>query len=282
MNPRTNAVRAGIRRGITEHWISLRTPSETAYTVVGLIALALVLWFTRDGELAPGVPVTSFIMPSLLTIQLLMITCYGLAAVVVAEREDGTLIRARSLPDGLRAYATGLLTRIMCEFIESIVLTLFIAAIILGSTFGIDAAGLAVTVGILVLGTIALTTFGLVLGTLFRNPRAVGGWGFVVVGLLAWVSGLLQPLASMPAWVQIIGQGSPLYWIGHALRFAFLPEGAGALEPAGGWQLGIAFAVVAVWAVVGAALAPTVLRRVARRETGSAIEARRQAALQRA
>jgi ABC-2 type transport system permease protein len=277
-----NAVRAGIRRGLTEHWISLRTPSETAFIVIGLAVVGVVLWLNRDAQLAPGVPLTAFIMPSILTIQLLFITCYGLATVVVTEREDGTLIRARSLPNGLRAYSTGLLTRTMCEHVETIVLTLVIAAVILGASFGVDWAGLAVILGMLVLGTIALTTFGFVLGTVFRNPRSVGGWGFLAVGALAYVSGLVQPLVTMPAWVQVIGQGSPLFWIGQGFRWAFLPAEAGAMEPGGSWQLGIAFAVVAAWAVVGLVLAPRLLRRVARRETGSAVEARRQAALQRA
>ncbi|GAA1838220.1 ABC transporter permease [Agromyces salentinus] len=281
-NANANAIRAGVRRGLIEHWISLRTPSETAFMVIGIAVIGVVLWVNRDSEIAPGASLNSFILPSIITIQLLFITCYGLATVIVTEREDGTLIRARSLPNGLRAYSTGLLTRTMCELVEMMVLTLVIAAIILGSSFDVGPAGVAVILGMLVLGTVALTTFGFVLGTVFKNPRSVGGWGFLVVGALAYVSGLVQPLVSMPAWVQVIGQGSPLFWIGQAFRWAFLPPEAGAMEPGGDWQLGIAFAVVAAWAIVGLVLAPRLLHRVARRETGSAIEARRQAALQRA
>jgi len=39
--------------------------------------------------------------------------------------------------------------------------------------------------------------------------------------------------------------------------------------------------VLGVWAVLGLVLAPMVLRRMARRESGSAVDARRQKALQR-
>jgi ABC-2 type transport system permease protein len=276
------AVRAGLRRGLTEFGISLRTPSDVVFILIGLVAVGVALWLYRDAEAAPGVPLTWFILPSILTIQLVFIAGYGLATVVVTEREDGTLLRARTLPRGLPVYASGVVTKTLAELVCTFVPTLVIAAILLGGRFGLDAVDLAIVLAMLVLGTLALTPFGFVVGTVFRNPRSVSGWGFLVVGLLAFVSGLVQPLASLPVWVQPLGLALPLYWIGHALRGAFLPGELGAFEVFGDWQFGLAFLVVGSWAVVGLLLAPRLLRRVARRETASGIELRRQAALQRA
>ncbi|WP_308797072.1 ABC transporter permease [Agromyces silvae] len=282
MNPNLNAVRAGLRRGLTEFWISMRTPSESSFMLIGIVAVAVVFWLQRGVELMPGVPTAAFIVPSVLTIQLLFVACYGLATVVVTEREDGTLIRARTLPTGLRAYTTGLTTRTMAELVVTVGLTLVIVAALVGPELGLDAAGIVVIAGMFVLGTIALTTFGMVIGTMFRNPRSVGGWGFFVLAAFVFVSGLIQPLASLPVWVQVIGVITPIYWIGHGMREAFLPPELAMLEIGGEWQLWLAFAVVGAWAVVGAILAPMLLRRVARRETASALGARREAAMQRA
>ncbi|GAA1766048.1 ABC transporter permease [Agromyces humatus] len=277
----TIALRAGIRRGLTEFGISLRTPADVLFIVFGLVIVGVVLWLNRDAEAAPGAPLAWFILPSILTIQLLFVTAYGLATVIVTEREDGTLLRARSLPTGLPVYSVGVTARTLAELVCTFVPTLAIAAAVLGGALGLDALGLATVLAMLVLGTVALLPFGFVIGTVFRNPRSVGGWGFLAVGAVAFASGLIQPLATLPAWVQPIGLALPLFWIGHVLRGAFLPAELGTLEFGGGWHFGLAFAIVAAWAIVGLVLAPHLLRRIARRETASAIELRRQAALQR-
>lgn len=281
MNAKVNAVRAGIRRGVIEFGISLRTPSEALFMLIGVGAVTTVLWVSRDDELAPGVPSVAFIVPSILTVQLAFVACYGLATVLVTEREDGTLIRARSLPTGLRAYSTGLTTKTLAELVATVGVTLVIVAVMLGPRLGLDLGDVAIIAGMFVVGTIALTTFGIVIGAAFRNPRSVSGWGFLILGALVFAAGLVVPLASLPVWVQIIGQATPLYWIGHGMREAFLPVEMAAIEIGGVWRPGLAFAIVGAWAVAGLVLAPTVLRRVARRETGSLLEARRDAALQR-
>ncbi|MWB99900.1 ABC transporter permease [Agromyces seonyuensis] len=276
------ALRAGTRRGLTEFGISLRTPGDVLFIVLGVVVVGVVLFLLRDAEVATGVPTAWFVIPSVLTIQLAFISTYGLASVVVTEREDGTLLRARALPAGVPTYAIGVTVRTLAELVCTVVPTLVIAAIALGGGFGLDPLGAAFVLGVLVLGTVALTPLGIVLGTLFRNPRSVGGWGFLILGAIAFASGLIQPISTLPPWVQPIGLALPLYWIGHALRSAFLPAEFGAIEATGAWQPGLAVAIVAAWAVVALLLAPRLLRRVARRETGSAIEARRQAALRRA
>ncbi|MEV1131478.1 ABC transporter permease [Agromyces sp. NPDC049794] len=281
MKAPASAVRAGVRRGFTEFGISLRTPSEASYIGVGVVIVAVVLWLNRGAELAPGVPTGAYVLASVLTIQLVFVSGYGLGTVIVTEREDGTLLRARSLPTGILAYATGATTRTLAELLTTIGLTLVIAAVLLGPSLGLDWADLAVVVGMLIVGIVALTTIGFVIGSVFRNPRSVGGWGFLAVGALAWFSGLIQPLASLPWWSQAIGQATPLYWVGLALRSAFLPDELAMLEISESWRLPLAFAVVSAWAVVGLILAPVLIRRVARRETVAAIEARREAALQR-
>jgi ABC-2 type transport system permease protein len=281
MNANANAVRAGIRRGLIEFGISWRTPSEASFMVIGIATVAAVLWINRDEELATGVPSIAFIVPSILTIQLVFVACYGLATVMVTEREDGTIIRARSLPTGLRAYATALTTKTMAELVVTVGVTLVIVAVMFGRALGLDLGDAAIVLGMFVLGTIALTTLGMVIGAAFRNPRSVSGWGFLILGAIVFASGLVVPLANLPVWLQIIGQATPLYWIGHGMREAFLPLEMAALEIGGEWRPGLAFAVVGAWAVAGLVLAPTVLRRVARRETGSLLEARRDAALQR-
>ena len=54
-----------------------------------------------------------------------------------------------------------------------------------------------------------------------------------------------------------------------------------ALEVGGSWRSAETAIVLGAWAVVGLVLAPTVLRRMARRESGSRVAERRERTLQR-
>jgi ABC-2 type transport system permease protein len=71
-----------------------------------------------------------------------------------------------------------------------------------------------------------------------------------------------------------------VYWLGLGMRSAFLPDTAAALEIGGSWRTGWTVVVLGLWAIVGAIVAPAVLRRMTRRESGSAVEAAREQALQ--
>jgi ABC-2 type transport system permease protein len=80
----------------------------------------------------------------------------------------------------------------------------------------------------------------------------------------------------MPGWLQGVAQVFPLYWLGHGVRAALLPDAAAAAELGGEWRLWEAAGVIGAWAVVGMLVAPAVLRRMARRESGSTVQASRQ------
>jgi ABC-2 type transport system permease protein len=102
-----------------------------------------------------------------------------------------------------------------------------------------------------------------------------------LMGLVA-ISGIFYPISGYPEWLQSIGHVFPVYWLGLGMRSALLPDSMAAVESGGSWQHLETFGVLGAWAVVGLVAAPIVLRRMARRESGSTVAARRERALQRA
>ena len=80
--------------------------------------------------------------------------------------------------------------------------------------------------------------------------------------------------------MQVVAQIFPTYWIGLGMRSAFLPESAAALEIGGSWRTPQTALVLAAWAVAGMIVTPIVLRRMARRQSGSQMEAARETAAQ--
>jgi ABC-2 type transport system permease protein len=78
----------------------------------------------------------------------------------------------------------------------------------------------------------------------------------------------------------MVSQVFPMYWVGIGMRSAFLPDAAAALEIGGSWRTLETVVVLGIWAVGGILIAPVVLRRMARRQSGSQVEAAREQALQ--
>jgi ABC-2 type transport system permease protein len=136
--------------------------------------------------------------------------------------------------------------------------------------------------GYLVLGLLACLSVGLLIGSVVKNPRTIGGVGFLVTTALSVGSGLFFPVQVLWGWVQVLVQLFPMYWLGLGLRSVFLPAEAAVLELGGSWRTLEGLLVLGGWAAVGLVLGPVLLRRMARRESGSRVEARREAALQRA
>ena len=135
-------------------------------------------------------------------------------------------------------------------------------------------------VWVLVLGMAATQLLGAALGSMVTSPRAVSYISLVVMALTA-VSGIFYPLTAMPAWLQWVGQASPIYWLGLGMRSGLLPDATAANEIAGSWRTWETVVALSAWTIVGLVVAPFVLRRMARRESGSRVAERRDTALQR-
>ena len=71
----------------------------------------------------------------------------------------------------------------------------------------------------------------------------------------------------------------PLYWLGLGTRSALLPANLASVEIGHSWRHLATFGVLSAWAIAGLVLAPVVLRRMARRESGSNVAARREKVL---
>lgn len=283
MNATTNAVRVGMRRGWVEFRNSIRAPEDLTYYVVGTGIFLLVMWLNRRNEVeGTGVVLALLVFPGVLAFTTMFSASYGLATAVATEREDGTLLRAKSVPHGMRGYVTGQTVRTSLEVAFNVVLLSVPASLVVpGLWAAVGPGDVALLVAVLVLGLVACLPIGFVVGSVFRNPRGVGGWGMLVMAGLVLVSGVFVPVTALPGWAQVVGQLTPMYWMGLGLRQALLPDAVVAIEVGQGWRTLETFTALGVWAVVGLLLAPVLLRRMARRESGSVVAAAREKQLQR-
>lgn len=278
----TSALRAGALRGAIEFRNSLQKPADLAFYLIGAGSFAFALWFFRNDIVdGVGISVSAIIFPSAIALMILFVATYGLATLVSTEREDGTVLRLSILPAGTLTYAWGQTVRTLLELAFTVGLFTIIASIIVPDLWIRGGVGVAIALGFLLLGIFACMPLGFIVGSLFSNPRSVGGWGFIVIGAIVWASGILTPLSEMPQWAQIVAQVLPLYWLGLGLRGALLPEGFAVIEVGESWRTLESIGVLGAWAVLGLVLAPLLLQRVARRDTFATLASRREKALQR-
>ncbi|MER7445110.1 ABC transporter permease [Micromonospora avicenniae] len=280
MNPTAAAVRAGFRRGMTE----LRNTFTNAQDLWGYVFPTLVLLVTIFFMRGATVPGTDFslgsrTLPSVLGMGLAFGGLITLAQQLVVEREDGTLLRAKATPNGMLGYLVGKLTLMSTVALVSMLIQLVPSLFLVDGLRLTSAPAWLTLLWVVVLGLVATLPLGAVIGSLIENPRNLGLVMLPMMGLIA-LSGIFYPINGYPGWLQAVAQAFPVYWLGLGMRSALLPDALAAVEVGGSWRHLETFGVLGAWAVLGLVLAPVVLRRMARRESGSRVAARRERAMQ--
>jgi ABC-2 type transport system permease protein len=281
VNRTRHAIGLGLRRGWTEFLLSLRSPQDQGFYLFTAVATLVFLWFNRDNEIGDsGLMYPTWALPSILGALLAFGVVIGPAFALAMEREDGTLLRHKAVPHGMQGYVTGQLAFHSLGLVPSLVTILVPSFLLFDDLMHRGAGGWLTVAWVVVLGLLATLPLGMILGSIVPSTQKVGTWGMLPVMLLTAISGIFFPITALWGWVQAVAQVFPTYWIGLGLRSAFLPADAVTLELGDSWRTGTTVLVLTAWAVFGALVTPRVLRRMARRQSGSQVEAAREASLQ--
>jgi ABC-2 type transport system permease protein len=280
MSAVSTAARSGLARGGIELRQTLTNVLDLWTYFFPAALLVGTVFFMRDATL-PGTDLSlgAHTLPSTLGMGVAFAGLLTVAAQLVTDREDGTLLRAKATPNGMAGYLVGKLILVggmaAISFVLQIVPSLFIV-----DGLRVDPAGWLTLCWLVPLGFAATIPLGAVVGSLLESPRNIGLL-LLPLGGLVTISGIFYPISGMPGWLQGVAQGFPIYWLGLGMRSVFLPDGLAAVELGHSWQHPETFGVLLLWAVLGLVLAPIVLRRMSRRESGSAVAARREKAMAR-
>ncbi|MPZ93566.1 MAG: ABC transporter permease [Propionibacteriales bacterium] len=281
MKPTTHAIRMGVRRGWTEFVQSVRSTQDQGFYIFTGLAVLGYLIIRRNTEVeGTDLLIPTVAMPSIIGGLVTFGVVIGPAYALAMEREDGTLLRLKAAPHGLTGYFTGQLLFHSISLLPQLLIILIPSFLIFDDVMSNGASGWVTVVWVLVLGLLATMPIGMVIGSLVPNAQKVGTWGMLPIMVLAGISGIFYPIQQLWGWVQVIAQIFPMYWLGLGMRSAFLPDSAAMLEVGESWRTGWTILVLGAWAVVGILVTPVVLRRMARRQTGSQVEAARETAAQ--
>lgn len=272
----STVLRAALRQARTTLARKYSTPSGLASFIVAGVIL-VVIWFVRDVELLDGqVGAGGYIFAGFLGFGVVAAAVMGVAGELQTEREDGTLLRAKAVPHGMTGH---LLTKLFVTPLDAlvpVVPAVVGAALLLPGTMPTSVVRWLLLLLVFLLTVAAMMPWGAVLGSVFRS-MVTFAWVMMGIYVLAAVSGLFFPLSVLPTFLAWLARLTPLYWIGAAFRWVLLPgaDVVGDPPPA------LTLLVLLAWSVAGLALAPVVLRRMARRQSGSAVAAARERVLNR-
>ncbi|GAA0375610.1 ABC transporter permease [Microbispora corallina] len=278
---RAVALRAGLERGRVEFRQSV-TNAQEVWGALFFPAVALVVMYLLRNSTVPGLRFSlgSQAVPGVLGMNVVLNGMMALAMALTMDREDGTLLRARATPNGVVGYLTGKVVSRAATAVAGLLVPLVPAAFLFDGLRLGEASSWVTLAWVTALGLVALLPLGAVLGSLFEGAQSMGVVTLPVMLLMA-ISGVFYPVTAFPGWLQGVAQAFPLYWLGLGLRSALLPGDLAAAEIGHSWRHLETAGVLGAWAVLGFAVAPVVLRRMARRESGSWVAARRARALQR-
>jgi ABC-2 type transport system permease protein len=282
MHPTVYAVRLGLARGWTEFRHTVTNPSDLAGYLL-LVAISVgVLLFQRNARVEGStLPLAMLTLPGILGLWLAVGGYQGAAGTLAVEREDGTLLRAKAVPQGMVGYLVGRVVSLSLATLFTLAISFVAALLLLPELATAGRSGWPTLIWVVALGLLATLPWGAIVGSLVRSPNSAFGLTMLPAMGLTAISGIFYPITALPGWVQGIAQVFPIYWLGLGIRSGLLPDAAAAVEISGSWRHLETAAVLGAWALAGLLTAPAVLRRMARRESGSSVQARWQRRLQR-
>ena len=270
LDARWAAVLAGLSRG----WIETRQSfTETANVISHVFppVLYIAVLLMLRGKTVPetNFSLGAMVLPGFLSMSIVFGGLWGPTGAITADREDGTLLRAKATPNGMLGYLVGKIVMFALTTLLSLV-----GILAPGSTFVsdviLDARALLLLTLIFVVGMVSTVPIGVALGSLMKSSLQAMLVPLACM-LLIFASGIFYPMTALPTWLQSLAQVFPIYWVGLGVRSAMLPAEMAAVEIGGSWRTVEMFAVLGVWAAMGLMLAPILLRRMARRQSGSAM-----------
>ncbi|MER7004784.1 ABC transporter permease [Dactylosporangium sp. NPDC000555] len=198
-----------------------RTPELVMYAVVQPLMFILLFAYVFGGAInVGGVGYRQFLMPGIFVMMVLFSSVAATTVTLAEDMQRGIIDRFRSMPMTRSSVLVG---RTLSELIRTLVavVVMIIMGLVIGfrfhGGFGAAIGGFAL---LLLFGT-AFAWIGAVLGLTAPSTEAASSAGTVWLFPFAFISSAFVPTGSMPGWLRVYADHSPVTVTVNALRDAF-------------------------------------------------------------
>ena len=176
------------------------------------LVVLVFLFFNRNSEVeGAGMTLTypTVAMPSILGALVAFSMIIGPAYTLAMEREDGTLLRAKAVPNGVLGQVAGYVVSNFLGIIPSSLVILLPGLLLFPDLMSNGLEGWWTVAWVTVLGILATLPIGLVIGSLVPGVQKVGTWGMLPFAILTGISGIFFPITTLWGWLQVVAQIFP-------------------------------------------------------------------------
>ncbi len=169
----------------------------------------------------------------------------GGAAVLIQERQSGTLRRLLVMPINKASILVGKLLGIMLAGVLQMSLLIGVSALAFGVPWGNSPTALVLMV---LTFALAITSLSMMMAALTKTLAQANALGTVIVLSISALGGAWWPLDIVPGWMQTVGRLSPMSWAMDGFQ-DIITRGLGvtAVLP----EIGVLLAFAAVFLFVG-------------------------------
>jgi len=163
---------------------------------------------------AEGLSGADYFLPAFIVAMILFNTLVTVPAEVATFKRDGTLRRLAATP--LRRWEW-----VLANLFQQSILSVVIVAVMLVVAwvlFDVTAVPGPLAVGLIVIGTVAFGSLGMIFGSLVREPGSATSLGVGVALPLMFISGVFWELDLLPATLQEVAAFSPVTHYHRSLR----------------------------------------------------------------
>jgi ABC-type polysaccharide/polyol phosphate export permease len=225
-------------------------------TIQPIMFILLFLYVFGSAIPLHGISYKNYMFPGIIG-QSLAFGLIGTGTATSSDIREGVIDRFRSMPVGRLSIITGQVLGQMCEQLLGMAIV-----VVLGLILGWDphlTTGRALELtGLILLGMLAFTWLGVLLGMLVRSPDAMQGVGFTLIFPLSFMAGTFVPIAGMALIPRTIAQWDPISALVATVRGLTAPG----YHTGGSWLLDHPELAMVLWCLLllGASV-PLALRR---------------------
>ncbi|MEU4676901.1 ABC transporter permease [Micromonospora sp. NPDC023737] len=260
------AVALGLRQGRLEITQFLRSRESVVFTMGFPVIMILIFASIFNDEIGPGVSYTQYFITGMIATGLMTVSFQNLGIWIPIERDRGVLKRYRGTPMPKWVYFAGKVIMVVAIGVVETVLLLAVSAAFFDLDLPATAGRWLTFVWVAVLGVTACTLCGIAISSLARTARSGSAVVTPLALVLQFISGVFFVFTELPTWMQQVAALFPLKWMCQGLRSVFLPDGFGAQEAGGSFELGRVALVLGAWCVIGLVLCLTTFRWTTRRD----------------